>query len=295
MLEGRSQEPCWVEIREDGIVFHEATELWGTGTGACREKLAELLGNRSFGSLCIGPAGENLVKFASVMSNGHSAGRAGIGAVLGWKKVKAVTVSGDRQIPVFDGEMAVKWNSEWHGFLKSSRKSKEDGGYVCPGCPLHCRKHAPGEEERLLNELGMDAIAAKDALAWAVAEGIPAEGLYEKIAFQTGEGEQLADGAPGKGKKAGSRRGGSHRKIAQAFGLPDDDPETAYFCKAITEAVSLAGQCMLTMSALPEEDPLFYIRNLFFAVTGRSLEKEDLLRIGQQALALEQQLCEKFQ
>lgn len=295
VLEGRSEMPCWVEISEDGIVFHDAKALWGAGTAGCREKLAECLGNQRFGSLCIGPAGENLVKFASVMSNGHSAGRAGIGAVLGWKNVKAITVSGNRQIPVFDPEMAVKWNKEWHAFLKQSSKSREDGGYVCPGCPLHCRKHAPGEDERWLNELGLDAIAAKDAIAWATAEGIPTEGLYEKIAFRTDVGERLADGVPGKGKKAGSRRGGSHRKIAEAFGLSGDDPETAHFCKAMTEAVSLSGQCMLTMSALPEEDPLYYIRNLLFAITGRRLEKEDLFYIGQHALALEQQLRERFQ
>lgn len=105
ILKGRCKTRTWLEIREDQFLFHEAEALWGTRTGECQQLLSEKLGSKvKFGKLCIGPAGENLVKYAAVISDERAAGRAGMGAVLGWKNLKAITASGNCSTPVYHPE-----------------------------------------------------------------------------------------------------------------------------------------------------------------------------------------------
>ena len=296
ILTGRSKEKCWLEITGEQVIFHEAADLWGTGTGACQEKLTGLLGTTAFGRLCIGPAGENLVKFASVVGDGHSAGRAGIGAVLGWKNLKAITVSGNSTIRMHD-PAAADWNRTWHAQLRDAAQGNVRGGAVCPGCPLHCSRHLHAEGDRILNELGMDAIATEDAAHWAAEQGISREDLYEAIAFRRGIGDTLAEGVSHRKGKGGKRRGGSYGAIMEAFRLSPDDPETDAFCRALTEAVSAAGQCMFTVNGLrasPEGDPALPVLKMLALVTGREMDLEEFLQSGLRFLELEQQIREKM-
>lgn len=292
ILTGRCREKCWLEICEDRILFHNAKELWGTGTGECQEILANRLGTHRFGRLCIGPAGENLVKFASVIGDGHAAGRAGIGAVLGWKNLKAITVSGNKENALHAADAAAEWNKEWYAYL--SRQSAGGGEPACLSCPLHCRKHLQVEKDSVLNDLGMDVIAAEEAAIWAAEQGIPVRGLYEAIAFRRGIGDKLAEGVPHRKGKGGKRRGGSYGTIMEAFHLSPDDPETDSFCRALTEAVSAAGQCMFTVNALRPEAPVLHVLPMLNAVTGMNVNLDILLRIGKRGRELEQQLRDTF-
>ena len=294
ILTGRCKEKRWLEIHEDRITFHDAEDLWGTGTGECQEKLSHLLGTRKFGRLCIGPAGENLVKFASVIGDGHAAGRAGIGAVFGWKNLKAITVCGDRDIPIHAPEAAAACNRDWYVHLRESRPNALDSKPTCQGCPLHCTKHLHVGKESVLDELGMDIIAAEDAAAWAAEQGIALQGLYESIACRRGIGDKLAEGAPRRKGKSGKRRGGSYGAIMEAFHLSPDDPETDTFCRSLTEAVSIAGQCMFTVNALRPEAPVLPVISMLNTVTGWNLTLDDLTSIGKRSRELEQQLQEKF-
>lgn len=296
ILTGRSKEKCWLEITEELVVFHEAKALWGTGTGECQEKLTGLLGTQKFGRLCIGPAGENLVRFASVIGDGHSAGRAGIGAVLGWKNLKAITVSGSKEIALHAAEAAADWNREWYANLRDHAASKvQSSKPVCLGCPLHCAKHLRSEKEFVLNELGMDAITAEDTAVWAAEQGIPMQDLYEDIAYRRGLGDKLADGVPNRKGKSGKRRGGSYGAIAEAFCLPPDAPETERFCRALTEGISAAGQCMFTVNALRPDAPVLAVLPMLQYVTGMELTLDDLLRIGTSGRELEEQLRRCFE
>ena len=294
ILTGRCSEKAWLEIHGDQILFHDAKALWGTGTGECQEKLEARLGTHTFGRLCIGPAGENLVKFASVIGDGHSTGRAGIGTVFGWKNVKAITVYGSSKIQLQDPDAAADWNRKWYAQLREFSQGQDQGKTVCLGCPLHCSKHLHSEKESELNELGMDAIAAKDAAIWAAELGIPLQTLYEDIAFRRGIGEKLAEGIAHRKGKRGKRRGGSYGAIMKAFRLAPDAPETNAFCQALTEAISAAGQCMFTVNALRPEAPMLYILPMLNAVTGRNITLEMLLRIGKRGAELEQQLRDIF-
>ena len=96
IIKGRCSSHKWIEINNDSFIFHDADEdgIWGTRTSDCQAKLSKLVGKKNFGKLCIGPAGENLVKYAGIVSDERTAGRTGLGSVLGWKNLKAITVCG---------------------------------------------------------------------------------------------------------------------------------------------------------------------------------------------------------
>lgn len=98
ILFGRCKTHRWLEIREDQIQFHDANPLWGTVQ--CREMLSDRLDCASYSCLCIGPAEEDLLPAATVTSDGRAADRAGFGAILGWKNLKAITVTGNKAIPL---------------------------------------------------------------------------------------------------------------------------------------------------------------------------------------------------
>jgi len=119
ILKGKCQGRKWLEINGEQFLFHDAEGLWGTKTGECQEALTRLVGKQKFGRLCIGPAGENLVKYAAVISDERAAGRTGMGAVLGWKGLKAITVTGNRTVPIHDKEKTTEWCKKWFAYLQS--------------------------------------------------------------------------------------------------------------------------------------------------------------------------------
>ena len=99
---GRSPTPTSLVIDDGSVEIHKTTDLWGLNT---RDTTNELRGRfgKDYHVICIGPAGENLVKFASVMVDYYRAfGRTGMGAVMGSKKLKAVVVRGSKGVEVYD-------------------------------------------------------------------------------------------------------------------------------------------------------------------------------------------------
>ncbi len=93
------------------IEIKDASRLWGLKTSNLVEKIKELEGKNSQ-VLCIGPAGENLVKFSSIMNQAQRAfGRGGVGAVMGSKNLKAIVVkNGNKKFPIKDKEHMRKLN-----------------------------------------------------------------------------------------------------------------------------------------------------------------------------------------
>ena len=119
ILKGKCNGHKWLEINDDQFIFHDADTLWGMKTGQCQETLLQLTDKKKFGKLCIGPAGENLVKFAGIVSESRAAGRTGLGAVLGWKNLKAITVTGTKNVPIHDKEKTTEWCKKWFGYLQN--------------------------------------------------------------------------------------------------------------------------------------------------------------------------------
>ncbi|MFB6304519.1 MAG: aldehyde ferredoxin oxidoreductase family protein [Haloferacaceae archaeon] len=95
-LTGASDDLLAVHVRDDGVRFEEVPELAGARVSEVTEYMTEHHDLEAEHIACIGPAGENEVRFASIMTTESRAfGRAGLGAIMGSKNVKAVTFRGD--------------------------------------------------------------------------------------------------------------------------------------------------------------------------------------------------------
>ncbi len=102
ILEGISPRPVYLYIDDDTVELRDASHYWGMGSFALEKRLKEELGEE-FQIATIGPAGENLVKYACINHDyGRQAGRGGVGTVMGAKKVKAIAVRGSKGIPIAD-------------------------------------------------------------------------------------------------------------------------------------------------------------------------------------------------
>lgn len=99
IIRGKSNNPVYVEIINDNIEIKDAKHLWGTGTKETHIILKEKT-HKNARVLCIGQGGENLVKFANINADGRSAGRTGMGAILGSKGLKAIVVKGNIFRPI---------------------------------------------------------------------------------------------------------------------------------------------------------------------------------------------------
>jgi aldehyde:ferredoxin oxidoreductase len=103
IFQGRAEKPVYLWIDEDKVEIHDASHLWGQRTGEVETALREAHGERLARVCQIGPAGENLVKYACVVNDlNEIAGRTGMGAVMGSKSLKAIVVRGKKQVPVAD-------------------------------------------------------------------------------------------------------------------------------------------------------------------------------------------------
>ena len=130
IVEGKAKKPVYLWITPNGVEIKDASHLWGLSTFETEIILREDHGN-DIGSLTIGPAGENMVKFAVVITEyGRAGGRPGIGAVFGSKKLKAIVAHGWNDIPIVDLEKTYELAYEVRRALMSNpgyRKWIEQG------------------------------------------------------------------------------------------------------------------------------------------------------------------------
>jgi len=91
LIKGQATEPTMLEITTEGVAFRDAGHLWGLDTVATQQQIAT---DQKAGELVIGTAGENLVRFANVVSGHRFLGRGGMGAVMGSKNLKAIVAFG---------------------------------------------------------------------------------------------------------------------------------------------------------------------------------------------------------
>lgn len=123
VIKGKCKEPSWVEIHNDRFTIRSAGELWGKKVSESQDVLHELLNEEygcevKCGMVVIGPAGENLVKYAAVISGERAAGRAGMGAVFGSKNLKAIVAGGNHTVSVRSPEKARAHTAKWTENLK---------------------------------------------------------------------------------------------------------------------------------------------------------------------------------
>jgi aldehyde:ferredoxin oxidoreductase len=96
IIRGASEAPVFLAIDEGGVRFEEARGLWGLDTRRTDAAIKTMVGDDRAEILSIGTAGENCVRYACIMAGiDHSAGHTGMGAVMGAKRLKAVSVSSE--------------------------------------------------------------------------------------------------------------------------------------------------------------------------------------------------------
>ncbi|MBW2120799.1 MAG: aldehyde ferredoxin oxidoreductase family protein [Deltaproteobacteria bacterium] len=123
VLYGKSTEPVFLEISDRGVGFHDASGLWGKGTYETEDALLKAVDARGAKAVVIGPAGENLVRFA-LIGNDHwrCAGRTGVGAVMGSKKVKGIVFYGEAKRELAHGDLVEEFRR------KTLAKAKDNPG-----------------------------------------------------------------------------------------------------------------------------------------------------------------------
>jgi len=115
VVHGVSPTPVYLWINDAAVEFRDARHLWGRATGEAEEAILEELGDARARVAQIGPAGENLVRFACVVNDlNEVAGRTGMGAVMGSKRLKAIAVRGRTPVKIADAPALLaiaKWVS----------------------------------------------------------------------------------------------------------------------------------------------------------------------------------------
>src|SRR5512137_112377 len=125
ILEGISPKPVYLLIDNDKIQLLDASSLWGKGAIDVEVELKHKYGEE-YQVAAIGPGGENLVLYACINHDfGRQAGRGGVGAVMGSKKVKAIVIHGTKSVPVADPEGYVKAGKALYKACKDAEGLKD--------------------------------------------------------------------------------------------------------------------------------------------------------------------------
>lgn len=121
IVQGCSVQPVYLSIDDNEISLNSAHEFWGADTSKTTDWVLDEMGEKNGSVACIGPAGENLVRFASIINDKHrAAGRGGVGAVLGFKKLKAIGVYGTSKVDIKNPKLLQKINEK----IKEKIKTK---------------------------------------------------------------------------------------------------------------------------------------------------------------------------
>ncbi len=117
IITGKAEQPVYLWINDDQVELRDARHLWGKNTWETDELIKTQLAQPSAQVACIGPAGENQVRFAAIITNlARAAARTGMGAVMGSKYLKAIVVKGNRGMGVASPDE----------FLQTVHKSESD-------------------------------------------------------------------------------------------------------------------------------------------------------------------------
>lgn len=118
VVAGAAEKPVYLYVEDGKAEVRDAEHLWGLDTFEAERRLLEEHGRNS-GVLVIGPAGERMVGFATVMSQeGRAGGRTGMGAVMGSKRLKAIVFRGSREIEVAEKEAYIREAREAYAELR---------------------------------------------------------------------------------------------------------------------------------------------------------------------------------
>ncbi len=170
VVEGAAKTPVYVWINDDRVEIRDASALWGMNTSDVTDTLLRETDEHAQVA-CIGPAGENQVKIASIITDKHrAAGRGGVGAVMGSKRLKAIVVCSSREVEVHDSRRL-------DAAVKRARLLIKKSAITDKSLPVY----GTAVLVNLINELGMLPTHNFQEGIFEDAEGVSGEKLLERL------------------------------------------------------------------------------------------------------------------
>jgi aldehyde:ferredoxin oxidoreductase len=120
IIEGKANQPVYIHLTNESCQIRDARDIWGKNTLETQELLNQRHGETTR-SACIGPAGENLVNYAAIVSARRTAGRCGTGTVMGSKKLKAIAINAQRRVHQHDPDMFKQLVKEQISLIKANK------------------------------------------------------------------------------------------------------------------------------------------------------------------------------
>ncbi len=170
IVEGRSEKPVYISIRDNDVKIEDASDLWGKDVYETTDLLLEKFGDKRARVACIGPAGEKLVRFAAIMNDkDRAAGRTGVGAVMGSKNLKAIVVRGSKRVEVANPE-------EFKAVVKEKIDILKENGTTGQGLPTYGTKVL----DNIINQNGLYPTYNFQTGVFEGTEPISGEALVDK-------------------------------------------------------------------------------------------------------------------
>ena len=133
VIKGKASKPVYLWIHNGQIEIRDASHLWGKMVPDTQWAIREDLGDEDVKSLVCGPAGENLVRYANVMTGiKNSGGRTGMGAVMGSKNLKAIAARGTMDIKIAHPREALEFNKRFIEQITSAKVNQTQGTLGTP-------------------------------------------------------------------------------------------------------------------------------------------------------------------
>jgi aldehyde:ferredoxin oxidoreductase len=133
VIKGKADKPVYIWINNGAIEIRDASNLWGKTVTDTQWAIRKELADEDIKSLVIGPAGENLIRYANVMTGIKNAGgRSGMGCVMGSKNLKAIAARGTMDIKIAHPEEALEYNKRFIDQITSAKVNQTQGTLGTP-------------------------------------------------------------------------------------------------------------------------------------------------------------------
>jgi len=133
VITGRAKRPVYLWINDGKVEIRDGSKFWGLETAEAVDALKEAVGDARAAVTSIGPAGENLVKYACIVNDRHGFfGRCGLGAVVGSKNLKALVVRGTLEPPIANPD---KLKDVYQTVLKKAKAAPFTKTFIEQGQP----------------------------------------------------------------------------------------------------------------------------------------------------------------
>jgi len=226
LLRGTAAEPVYLTLIDGVAQIHPATDLWGKGTGKTETALKERHPGGCVAS--IGIAGEKLVQMACIIHDrSRAAGRPGLGAVMGSKRLKAILVQGNEEKPLYDRERFKKERAQY------AKLVLDDG-------MKHFSKYGTAAGVTWLSEMGILPTRNFQEGVFDHAESIGGDKLHDTILV----GREGCTGCPIRCKRV-VKTSFAKREVLPEFGGPEYETIAAFGSLCLNDnldAICLANQ-----------------------------------------------------